>query len=153
MLAVVAGAGLAYTYFFGPDGSQQTATDKVPAPSPAQALPKPPKPAENARVGASIQNLTSPVAQGENAEINVRTLATAKCTIAVTYNGVAAQDSGLAPKVADDYGLVTWTWTVSKGTPVGTWPVSVTCAYKDKRAVVDGSLLVQAAGTPANVNN
>jgi hypothetical protein len=145
LLLLLVGGGVGYTYLFGSDDSLDAASISLPK-QPAEPQLKTVKPAENAKIGASVETLTSPVAQGENAAINIRTLATAKCTISVVYNNVAATDSGLAPKTADAYGLVTWTWTVDKAAATGTWPVWVTCSYRDKQAKVKGDLLVQAAG-------
>ncbi len=100
-------------------------------------------PAENADVGASVQSITSPLAPGENATIIVRTRAFATCKIVVEYNKVASRDSGLVARVADEYGMVSWTWTVEQSAPVGNWPATVTCAYNKKSGMVIGYLEVK----------
>jgi hypothetical protein len=73
----------------------------------------------------------------------VKTNATSECTIVVEYNEVPSTDSGLKPKKADDYGIVSWTWTVEETVPVGKWPVEVVCAYNDQTAMVRGNLVVE----------
>lgn len=140
LLVLLVGGGLAYTYFYGPES-----TPKSVAPPPAKPVVRerqPPKPSPNTAASASVQSLTSPVPAGENASLSVRTVATSKCNVQVAYAGVKSADSGLAPKVADEYGIVTWTWTVDAGAPAGSWPVNVTCAYMDKTAEVVGALEV-----------
>ncbi len=142
VLAVLVGGGVAYTYFLGPDGSQ-IAPAAAPVSPTASPFKEPSKPAANAKIGASIQTITSPVKLGANASVSVRTLPSAKCTVSVTYNSVASKDSGLAPKVADEFGTVSWTWTVDASAAVGKWPVKVTCALNERSAVVQGDLVVE----------
>jgi hypothetical protein len=62
----------------------------------------------------------------------------------VEYNDVPSADSGLKPKTADDFGIVSWAWTVEATTPVGEWPVDVTCVFNDQSAMVRGKLVVKA---------
>jgi hypothetical protein len=45
--------------------------------------------------------------------------------------------------VADDFGIVSWTWTVEESVPLGEWPVDVTCAFNDQSAMVRGKLVVE----------
>lgn len=142
LLFIVVG-GAAYTYFLGPDASQ------APAPKPlvtkSSALPPPSKPSPNIPASASVQSLTSPITPGANASITVRTVATASCTIEVVYGGKKSTDSGLVKRVADDYGMVTWAWTVDADAPLGTAPVNVYCTYNGKSAYVRGDLVVEKA--------
>jgi hypothetical protein len=140
LLFLLAGGGVAYTYFFGPNASQVVATPKVEAA--AQSLPTPPKPADNAPEGVSIGSFTTPVKPGDNASMQVQTQPTSTCTIFITYSGVVATDSGLAAKTADDYGTAGWSWTVPANTPVGKWPVKVTCTYHGRSGVYQAELEV-----------
>lgn len=129
-------AGTIYTLLASQDGS--TTTKKAPrtsAQSDASPDIKPPKPAANASVGIALNSLTSPVQAGENATMSIQTTAGATCSISVVYNDVPSRDSGLAAKKADDYGVVTWSWTVGKMTPVGQWPIQTNCARNGKSAV------------------
>jgi hypothetical protein len=140
MLALVfLGAAWAYAWYSG-SNSQEVKVAAVPTPKPKQQGPNKPSPTQ--AVNAAVQSLTTPIMPGENASITVHTNADANCTILVEYNKVAAKDSGLVPKKADDYGLVSWGWTVPKGTPLGKWPVTVTCANLKKSGVVIGNLEV-----------
>lgn len=92
---------------------------------------------ENAPVGVAIQTVTSPITPGSNASISIRTRPKAACSIQVTYSLTGdkdkiSHDGGLIPKNADEYGTVSWTWTVEKGRPIGSWPIEITCAYNTK---------------------
>ena len=92
---------------------------------------------ENVPVGVAIKTLTTPVKQGGNSSISIKTRPKAACSIQVTYSLTGdkdkiSHDGGLIPKDADEYGVVSWTWTVESSRPVGSWPVEVTCAYKAK---------------------
>lgn len=141
LLVLAVGGGIAYVWYTG----QNTPDISTATPAPANKIPDvvtPTKPAANARASASVQVLTSPVAPGDNASISIKTVATSKCTIKVVYNEIPSADSGLIEKVADEFGIVNWTWTVGATVPEGTWPVTVTCAYNGQSAVVQGDLVV-----------
>lgn len=143
LLVLFVGGGVAYTWYMG-----QT-TEVVPAATvPVQSAPSNPaidrpKPAPDAPASASVQMITSPVAPGENSSISVKTNPEAKCMISVTYDEVKSTDSGLKPKVADEYGIISWVWTVEPSVPLGVWPVEVTCAHGEKTAVVKAELIVE----------
>lgn len=104
---------------------------------------KPVAPAANAPEGVANESLISPVAPGQNTTFNVRTNAGSTCTITAVYNKVPSHDSGLVPKTADEWGYVSWTWTVDRSAPAGTWPVTVTCVYHGRSGVLIGNLQVQ----------
>jgi hypothetical protein len=86
--------------------------------------------------------LTSPEAPGDNVSMSVKTVPTSTCTIRVEYNKIPSTDSGLVAKTADEFGIVSWTWTVGEDVPLGTWPAKVTCVYNGRSAVVQGDLQV-----------
>lgn len=143
LLVLFLGGGLGYTWYSGQNASEPISI--VPVSVSAAPVPMtPPKPTPNTFVSASVQSLTSPVTPGSGAEVTVRTLRDAKCSITVVYDKVASTDSGLVPKAADEYGMVGWTWTVGSAVPLGKWPVSVKCVNGDKSAVVTADLLVQS---------
>lgn len=135
-------AGVAYVYVSGDAQNKKSSTSLPIAPAPNLALPKPRKPGPNVPASVSIDALTSPVAAGNNSSITINTVPTSACEISVTYDNVPSKDSGLAPKVADDYGKITWSWKVDSQAPAGTWPVKVTCIYNKRSAVVIGNLQV-----------
>lgn len=150
LLALFVGGGVGYTWYMGEYGPKVTSAAMPPAEKPASSVQviKPRKPAPDAAVGASVYALTSPVAPGANASITVKTTPTATCTISVTYDKTASKDSGLIPKTANDFGVVSWTWTVDEAAPVGKWPAKVTCQYGQKSAVVVGELVVATTQQP-----
>lgn len=142
LLAVV--LGVLYTWIMGM--TQQPPEVPVKDITPKDSKPKVIKhtmPAEDAPVGASIQSMTTPIEPGSNVMLVVKTRPLATCTITAVYNKVASVDSGLSKKTADDFGTVSWTWTVEESVPVGKWPVTVTCSYGKKSGVVIGDLVVK----------
>lgn len=143
LLVVVVGGGIAYTWYVGQDTTDDATMIAAPVAPTPPAVIKPTKPAADAKQSAAVQVLTSPVAPGSNASITVKTNAESDCTIKVEYNKVPSVDSGLGPKKADDFGIVSWTWTVEETAAIGTWPVDVTCAFNDQTAMVRGNLVVE----------
>lgn len=143
LLILTISLAIAYIWYLG---QQEPPTGLIKEAPKAPSRPKllaPHKPKPDAVVGVSVQSLTTPVAPGANASVMIRTNPEAKCTITVIYNNVPSKDSGLVAKVADEYGMVNWTWTVPASTPVGKWPVRVTCANIKKSGVVEAKLEVK----------
>jgi hypothetical protein len=141
MLAIFLVGGTAYVFVADQAPAKQPAKPAASSESEPSIL-KPVAPAANAPEGVAIESLTSPVKAGDNSSLTVRTNAGSTCTISVTYNGIASKDSGLVSKPSDAYGFVTWAWSVPAATPIGTWPVNVTCAFHSKTGVVIGNLQV-----------
>lgn len=151
LLFLIIGAGVAYTWYVG--RQESIAVEEVVEPH--EKLPDPfaapKKMAPDAAVGVSVQMITSPLVPGSNAMINVKTNNNAKCKITVVYNKVPSTDSGLSDKVADEFGVVSWTWTVEPTAPIGSWPVTVTCANEKKSGMVVADLkLVKELPTEGN---
>ena len=142
LLVVFVGGGIGYTYYMGLQPAVDSAAFATPVIATLEPVIKPTPQAANSKASASVQSLTSPVTLGSNTAMTVRTNPAATCTITVIYNNVASTDSGLGPKVADEYGMVSWSWTVDTTTPIGTWPVKVTCALNGRSAVVQADLQV-----------
>jgi hypothetical protein len=144
MLILAAGAGVLYSWYMS-NNSPEVETvilDKTPKKS---SIIEPTKPADNAPVGAAVRTLTTPVTPGMNASVSVKTTPEVECTITVEYNKIPSTDSGLYQKISDEYGMVSWAWTVEDTVPLGTWPVKVTCALGERSAFVQGDLKVQAS--------
>ena len=116
--------GIIYTWF---TGQKTRITTTQPTTSPRHELPKPASPDPDAAVGVAVQTLSSPIAPGDNAALSIHTIAESVCVVKVSYNNVPVNDSGLTEKIADEYGLVSWSWTVRADAPLGTWPVDITC--------------------------
>jgi len=139
LLILIVGGGVAYIWYSGQNSSDILANE-VPKPVKTEVLVKPIKPADDAVVAASVQALTSPVLAGTNSSVIVKTTPESKCVISVIYDKIASTDSGLSPKTADEYGVVTWTWTVGSSIPVGKYPVKVTCTRGKMSGVTAGTL-------------
>jgi len=142
LLVLLIAAGVAYTWYIGQNNKDVPVAAPLKATTPVVA--KPTQPSANAKEGASVQMITTPVTPGSNATISVKTNSGSVCKIIAEYNKIASTDSGLVAKTADDYGVVSWTWTVGPAVPVGKWPVTVTCVWNNKTAVVVGDLVVEA---------
>lgn len=141
LLVILLAVGVAYTWYMGQHGIKNTPADAKPIKQKVQAK-GPTKPSPNAKVGVSVQLLTTSVSPGANASISIKTNPDAKCTITAVYNKVPSKDSGLIPKTADEYGMVSWSWTVENTAPLGKWPVTVTCANSKNSGMVVGDLVV-----------
>lgn len=140
LLILFIGAGFAYAFYT----SQTEPEPKAVSVQPVQKknTVSHTKIAANAPANASIQTLSTPVAPGENAAVTVKSNPGSECSIVVEYNKVPSKDSGLKMKVSDEFGITTWSWTVDATAPEGKWPVTVTCVYNKKSAVVIGDLVV-----------
>ena len=142
ILFLIVLAGVIYTWYMGlqqpiiskVEGVKDTSIQTLEHTQPSASTPE----------GVAIQSFTSPVMPGSNASITVRaTHPYSKCTIKAEYNKVPSKDSGLIPKTTDDYGIVSWSWTVESTVPVGKWPVTVTCSKGKKSGMVIGDLVVK----------
>jgi hypothetical protein len=145
ILVLMIAAGIAYTYFGGEYVPPEVTAPVTPPP--ATVLPTR-KPAPGSPVGGSVQFVTTPVAPGANASITVKTTPDALCTIKVEYDKKKSQDDGLIKKMADEYGNVSWTWTVEETAPEGKWPIEVTCELYKKSGMVQTILEVKKGAKP-----
>jgi hypothetical protein len=143
LLLFIAAAGAAHVWYSG----------NQPVSSPAPVVTQPDvsnqikhiQPAANTPIGVSVQNLSSPVKAGAKADVAIRTLPQAKCTITVSYDKekTPIKAAGLVPKTADDFGMASWQWTVDPTAPAGKWPVTVICKKTKRSAVVTADLTVK----------
>lgn len=145
LFMVLIGGGVAYTWYVGQNSDEQALAEPVPVATQRSAPIRRVQQDPNAPVGVAIQAFTTPVAPGDNASMSIRTNPNAECTITVTYDKVESKDSGLIPKIADEYGMVSWAWTVEDTTPLGKWPAKVTCTRDDKSGVAQGDLVIAPA--------
>ncbi len=143
LLMLIVVAALIYIWY---TGRYQPAP---PAPPPSRPKVKVDQPKvvvdETAAVGVSSQLFTNKVPQGKNASLTIKTNPLAACSISVEYNKQASKDSGLVPKKADEYGVVSWAWTVEASRPIGSWPIVVTCANAKKSGVLEVNIEVVPA--------
>jgi hypothetical protein len=142
LVAICGAAGVVYVLITGRSTISDAKAQPAPSPEPGAAIPKPPKPAPNAPESAGIESLDTPVKIGQNTSMSVKTLPDSVCAITFIYNNTPSKDSGLIQKNADDYGTITWSWTIGNEVPVGKWPAKVTCTLNKKSAVVIGDVEV-----------
>lgn len=107
------------------------------------------KVADNAPVGVSIQSVSSPVTPGSVVSVAVRTKPEAECTIKLEVDKKVVSDTNFIKKIANEYGGADWEWTLSSSTPVGKWPVTITC-QKDKSIGVVSDEIEIVSNLPTN---
>jgi len=140
LVLLLGGAGVAYAWYTARNAKVSVVEKPTPV---TRTLKKATVPAKNVPVGVSVTILTSPIKPGSNASISIKTKPLAACSIRIEYNKQPSTDGGLVPKQADEYGVVTWTWTVEPTRPVGKWPIDVTCAEEEKSGYVRGELILE----------
>ncbi len=144
LLVLFVSAGIGYTWYMGQNNTVDATVLPETTKNTTETTLVHTLPSADIAESASVQSIVSPILPGSNSSITVRTKPFSTCTISVTYNKIPSTDSGLINKDADDYGMVTWSWTVENSVPLGKWPVKVTCASGEKSAVVVGDLEVVA---------
>ena len=75
--------------------------------------------------GIQVTTLSSPVAQGANASISIKTAPGATCHITVYYKSGPSEAAGLEPKTSDQNGNCSWTWKVGTRTTPGDWKIVI----------------------------
>lgn len=143
LIVLLVGAGVLYIWL----GSPAAPTATIAEPKAKAQLQEKEAPVldPKAPVGVSVQSVNSPVEPGQNVVLIAKTKPEATCQIKVEYNKVPSKDSGLREKAADDFGVVQWSWAVEPSVPVGSWPITITCAKDDKSGVVIKDLEVKYA--------
>ena len=142
LMMITLALGFAYAWYSGKNPIKIVSSPSVEV----STKPTQRKPAviNNAmRVGVSIQLISSPVAPGDNTTLTIHTNPLVTCSVEVTYDDKKSTDSGLKPKTADEFGVVTWSWTVEKTVPIGKWPAEVTCRNKKYSGVAKAFLEVK----------
>jgi hypothetical protein len=78
-----------------------------------------------ARPYVQVLSVTPVVAKNDQATLGAKvTPSDAKCNLVIYLRSGPSAASGLGPKRAVN-GRVSWTWTVSRSTTGGTWPIYV----------------------------
>ena len=75
----------------------------------------------------SLVQMSTVVAPGGTALLEVRSSPAAACRIVVQYKAGPSKAPGLGPTTADSAGRVRWSWRVATSTRRGSWPVTVAC--------------------------
>lgn len=140
LLVLIIAAGVIYIY----ESDQQPVKSTPARPATASSYKpiKAVKPAANAPEGVALDSLTSPVAVGSEASMDITTNPGSKCTIVLMVKNVPSPSLVLKPQIADVYGSVSWNWTVTQTEPLGTWPLKVTCVYNKRSGVFESNLTV-----------
>lgn len=108
-----------------------------------------PKVGPDVSIGSTIQMISSPIAPGDNASVTLRTTERAICSIKVYHLGPLAEeldavkDSGLTEKTADEFGMVTWTWTMPADAKLVTWKADIFCKRDSKTTRSVGEVAVE----------
>lgn len=142
LLVLLLAAGVVYVKYTDSRSSPMpTATAQIPSQNSGVVKPLPT--AKNAPEGVSLDVITSPVARGTQATVEINTDSGSTCTMGIMFKqNIVSPITGVAPQATNAYGSVAWTWTLSNQTPLGTWPVKVTCVYRGRSGVVEGNLTV-----------
>jgi hypothetical protein len=129
--------GVAYVYLVDktkplPPKTVSSSDDQAISP-----LPPATPPSATSAEGVALQAMTTPVQLGAVFYLSAETNAGSLCTAYIDYPGTDGTDPNLSNQEANEYGNVTWTWTVPAKAPPGTWPLTVTCYYHGRSGVVD----------------
>jgi hypothetical protein len=145
IIAIV--AGLIYVWLMGLQAKPLTTTTAQTTTQPAFITPH--KVPDNVEIGSSIQSLSSPISPGDNASLTVRTTESAVCKVKIIHLDDSQKelarvtDSGLGDKTADEFGMVTWTWTMPSNVAIAKWSADIYCTRGDKSTHSVGDIVVQ----------
>jgi beta-lactamase superfamily II metal-dependent hydrolase len=127
---IVTTDGMTYTV-----STQKQASQPAPAPTVVQAEAP-------AQLSLEVLSHTSPISAGSTANLKIKTLPGAECTITVYYKSGASKASGLDPKTANANGEVSWSWKVGSNTSPGDWRIVVTASQGGKTAMKEIEFIV-----------
>lgn len=131
LLVLMLLTGVIYVWYMGRHPARQVV--KTITPSAAPSI-KAPKVSPDAPVSIVQQTFSGSVPAGGNAGLSIKTNPGAACQITVKVNSAPLPDAGLVPKIADEFGMVDWSWTVPRNVLPGKWPTEVTCANDQKKS-------------------
>ena len=77
-----------------------------------------------------VKSITSPIAQGKMATIEVLGRPNTEYTITVMYASGQSSAQGLSPTMSNNYGYVSWSWRIGASTNAGTYAITVTDGIK-----------------------
>jgi len=101
------------------------------------------EPADNAPVGIALQSITPRVAQGSKVSLTIRTLKNSDCKILIrNEKKEIINDPTIANKIADEYGMADWSWTMPKSASLGKWFVDINCYRNQKSGYYRADFLV-----------
>lgn len=144
---LIAIAALIYVWLFPP--KPDPAMVPIPKGPQVPADFTPTKFGENVPIGSAIQSITTPVNPGDNASIILRTTERSICSIAVVHiddygkKRRQLEDSGLIDKKADEYGVVSWTWTMPADAALAEWRANIYCKRDNMSTESIGRIVVE----------
>jgi len=69
------------------------------------------------------------IEQNATAQLDIKTAPEASCAIKVTLpSGSQSSAKGLETKIADNSGVITWSWKINWNTTPGTANINITCS-------------------------
>lgn len=146
---LIGGVYVALLWLNKPKVASEAAPDATNSANPSFLTPH--KPPKDIAIGSSIQSISSPIAPGSNASLTLRTTESAVCTIKVLRLDTEMRevqhvtDSGLGEKTADDFGIVTWTWTMPADAAIAKWQADINCTRDSKSTRSIGEIIVAKA--------
>lgn len=147
LLVLIIGLGILIIWLLQP---KKIDSNTTPAPATQKPTIAPAhKFGPNIPIGSSVQSISSPIAPGDNAYVTLRTTEGATCSIKVVsldQHGKEidrVSDSGLVDKKVDDFGVVTWTWTMPVGAAIKIWQADMYCKRDDKSTRSVGEIEVE----------
>ena len=147
LLIIAIAGGLIYVWLMGLQPKPSTTTTPTETTKPSFLTPH--KLPDDIDIGSSIQMLSSPVSPGDNASLSIRTTERAVCAVKIIrlddYQKEVARvtDSGLGDKTADEFGTVTWTWTMPADAALAKWTADIFCTRGTKSTHSVGQIIVQ----------
>ena len=144
---ILIGIGVLLLWFLEPNNVDRTI--ELAAPSQKPEFTKPRKSGPNIPIGSAVQSVSSPISPGDNASLSIRTTEGAACSVKVVLLDPHGKeisrvdDSGLMDKKVDDFGLVTWTWTMPDGASLGEWKGDVVCVRDEMSTRSAATIVVE----------
>jgi len=141
LLVLIISGATVYVLFINRPNLEPGSTANAKYSTPSVLTPRQPNP--NAPEGVAVESLPVAVRAGDNVSLIIQTNPTSTCKATTTGAGATTQAVALADKIADSYGMATWSWHVDPAAPLGNRTVDVTCLYHGRSGYVQGYFAVK----------
>jgi len=101
-----------------------------------------PRPVSTQTLSVTYVGSMTKAARCQSIMFSIRSVPQARCTIAVTYLNGTTNAAGLEPKIANDTGLVLWTWVVDSNAALGTARIVASCTMGTNTGSTESSFEV-----------